>query len=119
MVGGAIRISSEETKFGRVRLTSAASRRKKHDHSTPDRASGRGAYPVCQGIPQNGLIADLLCPRVPVGRQTDKYWIFGREGQQLTEQILRATGAGAQEHAPLALNRQLLSRSHALKRHRR
>lgn len=45
---------------------------------------------------QAGLVGDLVAPRVPVGRQQDKYWIFGREHQELTEQQLRATGAPAQ-----------------------
>lgn len=46
-----------------------------------------------KGFRQNGLVSDLLFPRVPVGRQTDKYWIHGRENQQITEKVLRAPGA--------------------------
>jgi hypothetical protein len=68
-----------------------------------------------KGFTQNGLIADLLAPRVPVGRQTDKYWIFGREGQQLTEQILRATGAPAQRTRLSLSTGSYFRRSHALK----
>jgi hypothetical protein len=68
-----------------------------------------------KGFTQNGLIADMLAPRVPVGRQTDKYWIYGRESQQLTEQILRATGAGAQETRLSLSTGSYFSRSHALK----
>lgn len=49
-----------------------------------------------KGFSQNGLVSDLVAPRVPVGRQTDKYWIYGRENQMLIEQQLRATGAAAQ-----------------------
>jgi hypothetical protein len=49
-----------------------------------------------KGFRQNGLISDLICPRVLVGKQSDKYWIFGRENQQLTQKVLRATGAPAQ-----------------------
>jgi len=44
----------------------------------------------------NELIADRIAPAVPVGRQTDKYWIFGRESQELLEYQLRATGAPAE-----------------------
>jgi len=45
---------------------------------------------------QNGLIADQLAPALGVGRQTDKYYIMGRESQELTEKQLRATGAAAE-----------------------
>lgn len=44
----------------------------------------------------NELIADRIAPAVPVGRQTDKYRIFGRQGRQLTEKQLRASGAPAE-----------------------
>jgi hypothetical protein len=50
-----------------------------------------------KGYRQNGLIADILFPRVGVGKQTDKYWVFGRENQELTEQTKRAPGAIPQE----------------------
>ncbi|MBZ5703246.1 MAG: major capsid protein [Acidobacteriia bacterium] len=63
---------------------------------------------------QNGLISDLLAPRVPVGRQTDKYWIFGREDQELTEQQLRATGAPAQRIRRSLSTDSYFCRSHAL-----
>lgn len=49
-----------------------------------------------KGFVQNELVSDIVAPRVPVGRQTDKYWIFGRESQELLQQTLRATGAPAQ-----------------------
>jgi len=63
---------------------------------------------------QNGLISDVLAPRVPVGRQTDKYWIFGREDQELTEQQLRATGAPAQRIRRSLSTDSYFCRSHAL-----
>ena len=50
-----------------------------------------------KGYRQAELVGDYLFPRLPVLRQTDRYWIFGRENQQLSEQTLRATGTGAAE----------------------
>lgn len=50
-----------------------------------------------KGYRQNGLVADYLFGRVPVSRQADRYWIFGRESFQLSEQTLRAPGATPQE----------------------
>lgn len=44
------------------------------------------------------LIADIVAPRVPVAKQSDKYWIWGREDQQgATVDDTRAPGAGAIE----------------------
>jgi len=48
-----------------------------------------------KGFRQNGLIADALCPRVGVPRQGDKYYVWGREGQQIKGTTLRAPGAPA------------------------
>ncbi len=62
----------------------------------------------------NELIADRIAPIVTVGRQTDKYYIYGREGQELTEVQLRATGAPA-EAIRIALSTDSYNcRSHAL-----
>ena len=62
----------------------------------------------------NELIADRIAPAVPVGRQTDKYWIYGRESQELLEHQLRASGAPA-ERIRLTLSTDTYScQSHAL-----
>ncbi len=50
-----------------------------------------------KGYRQGTLIGDMLFPRLPVLRQRDVYWIFGRENLQLTEQTLRAFGTPAAE----------------------
>jgi hypothetical protein len=63
---------------------------------------------------QNGLVSDLIAPRVLVGRQSDKYYIFGREAQQLTEKTLRASGAPAQRTRLSLSTGSYFSRSHAL-----
>jgi hypothetical protein len=44
----------------------------------------------------NSFVAEMLCPRVNVLKQTNKYWLFGREGQQLPDQVLRGPGAAAE-----------------------
>ena len=62
----------------------------------------------------NELIADRVAPAVPVGRQTDKYYIYGREGQQLTEVQLRATGAPAEAIRIAISTDSYFCRSHAL-----
>ncbi len=62
----------------------------------------------------NELIADRIAPAVPVGRQTDKYFILGREGQELTEQQLRATGAPAEAIRLAVSTDSYTCRSHAL-----
>src|SRR3989304_6987744 len=64
---------------------------------------------------QNGLGAARLAPTVPVGRQTDKYYIFGRESQELTEKQLRATGAAAEAIRIALSTDSYFCRSHALK----
>src|SRR3954469_1181027 len=65
-------------------------------------------------IQNNGLIANEIAPAVPVGRQTDKYYIYGRESQELNEGQLRATGAPA-EAIRLALSTGSYNcKSHAL-----
>lgn len=49
-----------------------------------------------RGYRNNALIAELLFPRVEVLKQSDKYWKWGRENQQLTENDLRAAGSAAE-----------------------
>jgi hypothetical protein len=43
------------------------------------------------------LLSDIFFPRVPVGEQSGRYYIFGREDQQLLQQDLRGKGAPAQQ----------------------
>jgi hypothetical protein len=63
---------------------------------------------------QDGLIADQVAPTVSVGRQTDKYFIWGREAFQLTEKQLRASGAPAERIRISLSTDSYFSRSHAL-----
>ncbi len=46
---------------------------------------------------QNGLLSDVIAPRVPVGRQTDLYHIWDRADQMLNFQSERAAGDPAQK----------------------
>ena len=68
-----------------------------------------------QGYRNNDLVGDLIFPRVGVQRQTDKYWVWGREAQELTENDLRATGAGAEAIRAALSNDSYSAISHALK----
>ncbi len=62
----------------------------------------------------NELIADRIAPAVPVGRQTDKYWIYGREAQELLEHQLRASGAPAERTRMTLSSDTYNCKSHAL-----
>jgi len=53
--------------------------------------------------PNNGLVGENLLPSVPVKKQSDKYYIFGREGW-LPEDDTRAPGTVANEIAGLAVS---------------
>jgi hypothetical protein len=53
--------------------------------------------------PNNGLVGERLLPSVPVKKQSDKYYIFGREGW-LPEDDSRAPGTVANEIAGLAVS---------------
>ena len=55
------------------------------------------------GYPNNGLVGERLLPSVPVKKQSDKYYIFGREGW-LPEDDARAPGTVANEVAGLAVS---------------
>lgn len=55
------------------------------------------------GWPNNGLVGEKLLPSVPVRKQSDKYYIFGREGW-LPEDDARAPGTVANEIAGLAVS---------------
>lgn len=48
------------------------------------------------GFSNAGLVGDALFPPVPVNKQSDKYYVFGREGW-LPEDDVRAPGAVARE----------------------
>lgn len=48
------------------------------------------------GYPNIGLVGEKLFPAVPVKKQSDKYYVFGREGW-LPEDDVRAPGAVARE----------------------
>ncbi|HVI77445.1 MAG TPA: hypothetical protein VM715_04665 [Candidatus Acidoferrum sp.] len=48
------------------------------------------------GFPTTGLVADRLTPAVPVGRISDKYYVFPREGW-FPEDDIRAPGTEANE----------------------
>ena len=50
-----------------------------------------------KGYRNGDLITDQLFPRLEVMRQRDKYWVYGKENLQLTEQTLRAAGTPAAE----------------------
>ncbi len=50
-----------------------------------------------KGYRNADLITDMLFPRLEVTRQTDVFWIYGKENLQLTEQTLRAIGTSPQE----------------------
>lgn len=63
---------------------------------------------------QDGLIADQVAPIVPVGRQTDVYWIYDRASQMLTEKQLRAPGAPAERTRMTLSKDSYLCNSHAL-----
>jgi hypothetical protein len=53
--------------------------------------------------PNNALVGENLFPTVPVRKQSDKYYVFGREGW-LVENDVRAPGTEANEIPGLALS---------------
>jgi hypothetical protein len=55
------------------------------------------------GYPNNGLVGDRLFPAVPVAKQSNKYFVFGREGW-LPEDDVRAPGTEANEIPGLSLS---------------
>lgn len=62
----------------------------------------------------HALVSDIVFPRVTVGRQTDKYYIWDRANQQLIQQDLRATGAPAQRVRRALSTDSYKAESHAL-----
>lgn len=68
----------------------------------------------------NELIADRIAPPVGVGRQADRYYIYGREGQELTEVQLRRNRRPGRSHPHLTLDRFIfLPEPCARRQHRR
>jgi hypothetical protein len=58
---------------------------------------------ISVGWPNNNLVGENLFPMVPVRKQSDKYYVFGREGW-LTENDFRAPGTAANEITGLTLS---------------
>lgn len=55
------------------------------------------------GFPNTGLVGNLLFPQVPVAKQSNKYYVFGREGWY-PEDDIRAPGTEANEIPGLQLS---------------
>lgn len=69
---------------------------------------------ISVGWPNNGLVGDALMPSVPVKKQSDKYYVFGRENW-LPEDDNRAPGTIANEISGVALSTDTYyAREHAL-----
>jgi hypothetical protein len=58
---------------------------------------------ISVGWPNNGLVGETLFPGVPVKKQSDKYYVFGREGWAPTNDV-RAPGTEANEIPGIALS---------------
>jgi hypothetical protein len=58
---------------------------------------------ISLGWPNAGLVGERLFPTVPVRKQSDKYYVFGREGW-LVENDVRAPGTEANEIPGLSLS---------------
>lgn len=69
---------------------------------------------ISVGWPNNGMVGSRLLPAVPVRKQSDKYYIFGREGW-LPEDDSRAPGSVANEISGLTVSTDTYyAREHAL-----
>jgi hypothetical protein len=69
---------------------------------------------ISVGYPNNGLVGEALFPSVGVGKQSDKYNVFGRE-DWLPEDDIRAPGGEANEIGGKALSRDTYyAQEHAL-----
>lgn len=64
----------------------------------------------------NSYVAEILFPRVEVQNQSDKYWLYGREAQQLLEKTLRAPAAAAEKIAQTISTDNYFCPDHALAR---
>lgn len=60
----------------------------------------------------NDFVADRVAPRLGVPRESDKYYVYGKEGMQLTEKVNRAHGSPAQR-----IRRTLSSVAYSCKSH--
>lgn len=58
---------------------------------------------ISVGYPNNGLVGEQLFPAVTVNKQSDKYYVFGREGW-LPEDDFRAAGTVANEVVGMAVS---------------
>jgi hypothetical protein len=67
-----------------------------------------------KGYRNNQDVTDLLFPRLPVLRQTDRYWVFGREAQQLSNNTLRAPGSPSERTSFKLSSASYFCPSHAL-----
>jgi hypothetical protein len=66
------------------------------------------------GYRNNSLVADRLFPRTPVGKQSDKYWVWSRENMKVDSNDTRAPGAGAQRIEPKISTDNYFCEDHAL-----
>jgi hypothetical protein len=64
----------------------------------------------------NLYVGNLLFPRVEVDNQSDKYWIWGREGQRVGENVLRAPGSAAERVFQSLSTGNYFARDHSLAR---
>lgn len=64
----------------------------------------------------NTLVAEQLFPRVEVIRQSDFFWLFGRENQALRENTLRAPGSPAERIQQTLSKTKYFANDHALAR---
>lgn len=62
----------------------------------------------------NELFSDQIAPRVPIPRQSDKFWIYGRENQNVLQATLRAAGDTPQKIVRSLSNKGFFADSHAL-----
>jgi hypothetical protein len=69
-----------------------------------------------RGYRNNQLVAEILCPRVEVENQSDKFWQFGRENQKLVENQKRAPGAAAERINQTVSTDNYLCVDHSLER---
>src|SRR6266542_2232566 len=70
---------------------------------------------ISLGWPNNGLVGGNLFPTVPVRKQSDKYYVFGREAWMAETSDYRAPGTEANEIPGLQLSTEpYYAQEHAL-----
>lgn len=62
----------------------------------------------------NQFFSDILAPRVPAAKQSDRYWIWGKENLNLNQQTLREPGGTPQKITRSLSNVPFFCSSHAL-----